>query len=191
MNRIFLLAISVIFFKVSYSQSIVYNESQSDSLTQKADSILIIGVGSLENDIFLDYFSKEMISELKKKKIYSVYYFLGQSLSEAKKDFDTINKAGYNAILYLLPKGASSYNIMYSSNQTYVHGTRSTGQITTNSGRVPYEAGFTFQLCKQNEKKDIVWESGIQVYCDLRKKHIPNQLAHKVLKRFKELKYTE
>lgn len=181
----------MIFFTGSYSQYIEYKESQADSLTSKADSILLIGAGSLENDIFLDYFSREMISELKKMKIYSAYYFLGQSLSEGKKDFDTINKAGYNLILYLLPKGSSSYDIVYKTTQTPVYSPRGNGNAIINTGGVQYEAGFTFQLCIQNDKPVVVWQSDIQVYCDLRKKHIPNQLAHKVLKRFNELKYTK
>lgn len=185
-----LLAVFLLVSFNSFSQTktrVILEESKKDTITQKLDSILLIGVGSSTTRIFLDDLSKTISKGFGKDSIACHYYFLGKTTAEAKPAFDTINKQGYKAILFLLPSGTSFYEVqggLYSSSST-----RNFPGITIPFSSIDYKQDFSFALYLPLEHMKKVWEASAQVACDPSKNTIATKLGTKLLLLFKNNKY--
>lgn len=164
-----------------------FEERQSDTVQMKFDSILIVGEGSMETEIFLDDLSQFIITELKERGIMAKYKYLGRNGTEFDNEFDSINKAGYKAILFLLPRGGSSLDMQSSLNRTTVYAAGNPIQITFPTSHISYQQAFNFQLCLPNEK--TVWEASVVIHCDLRKSKGAKKVAKKLISTLKKNKY--
>jgi hypothetical protein len=174
----------------TYSQKIVFTEKQNDSINVKLDSILILGIGSTPTRIFLDDLSNKLVKEFSKKHISVSYFFLGEDVAEAKREFAKINMAGYKAILWFLPKGS-----VFFDNETYTR--RRVDPITGRSGAVThysvlkYKQAFDFQLYKTDKNNERFWNAEVDINDAPGKKSTINTLADKLLEVFKKHNYIQ
>ncbi len=175
----------------TYSQRIVFTEKQADSLNVKLDSILILGIGTTPTRIFLDDLSNRLVKEFTNRKINVSYVFLGKDVAEAKREFASINKAGYKAILWFLPKGSAYFNT-----ETYV--TRggfnsATGRSTgpTEVSILRYKQAFDVHLCKTDKNNELFWNAEVDINDAPGKKNTINSLADKLMEVFKKNNYIQ
>lgn len=169
--------------------NIFFAEKQADTIDHKIDSILLVGAGSTTTRIFLDDLSQYIMKELTKGNIVTNYYYLGKSISEAKSELDTINKKGYKAILFFLPKGESFFEAQAKLNR--ISPTTRIGTITTTfaTSRIDYQQNFSFQLCFPDSNMNRMWSALVEVSGDLSKAKITKKVGTKVLYYFRKNKY--
>jgi hypothetical protein len=75
-------------------------EIKVDTIHQKLNSVLIIGMGASLSRIFRNNLSNLLIKELSEDKVNAEYYF-AMNMDE----LNDINKNNYNTILYILQNG--------------------------------------------------------------------------------------
>ena len=173
-----------------YSQDIEFTEKQANSISIKLDSILILGIGSTPTRIFLDDLSNKLIEKLGKKRINVSYVFLGKDADEAKNEFAKINKNGFQAILWLLPKGSVFFDTQTRTLRGFDPNTgRSIGD--TKYSQLRYKQAFDFQLYKTFESNEKIWNAYVDVDCIPGKKSTVNTLADKLLNAFKMNNYIQ
>jgi len=172
------------------NREIIFNERQADSIDNKIDSLLLIGIGSTTTRIFLDDLSQYVIQGLNDDSIVARYYYLGRSMEEAQPEFDTISKKGYKAILFFLPKGGSNFDVQGQLNRISAD-TRGLGRITISSAssRIDYYQSFNFQLCTPTANMNAVWTALVEFSGDLSKSRNAKKVATKLLSSFKKHKY--
>jgi hypothetical protein len=167
----------------------ILEQKQIDSIGKPIDSILIIGIGSSTTRIFLDDLSQSVINRLTDDSIVAHYLYLGKTSTEAQSALDTVNKKGYNAILFFFPQGSSFYDVQGSLNQTTAN-TR-LGPITTIAAfsRIDYQQDFNLQLCIQDSEWKQIWTASLEVAGDLRKPKNAKNIAARLLSYFKTNHY--
>ena len=168
---------------------IVFNEKQVDSIDKKIDSILLVGVGSTTTRIFLEDLSESILKGLKDENIVADYRYLGKSTAEAQSGLDTINKKGYKAILFFLPRGEASFDVQGDMNR--ISSNTSIGPITTTTptSRIEYQQDFSFQLFIPEANMERIWTASVGVSGDLSKSKNAKKIADKLLYSFKNNKY--
>ncbi|WP_462252505.1 hypothetical protein [Ferruginibacter sp.] len=186
--KINFLIILLLYSLNSFSQSL-FDERKVDSIDSKLDSILIIGVGSSISELFLENISRFTIQGLNKRNVIAKYKYLGQNIEDAKVQLDSINKAGYKAILLFLPKSAPSFNVqnMQYKNTPLIQ----TGLIKTTNyiSTAAYLEEFDFQLCMTQNNMKKVWNARVGVGSDLIKVKNVKKIAKKIISCFKTNKY--
>jgi hypothetical protein len=185
-----LLIILSLFSMNTYSQEIEFTEKQSDSIKVKLDSILILGIGSTPTRIFLDDLSNKLVKEFNNRDIIVSYFFLGKDVDEAKGEFTKINKAGYKAMLWFLPRGA-----VFFDTETYItHGYNpATGASMgyTKQSVLRYQQAFEFQLYKTDKSNERFWNASVDIDSVPGKKRTINALADKLFEVFKKNNYIQ
>lgn len=166
-------------------------EEQADTIDFKLDNILILGMGPSPTRMFLSDLSDKIIERLNKQKIQATYLYLGKTDEEAEAELVKVDKKGYNAILFLSPKGSPVVGKLHFRQP----GMASTGinNIPSNSygtvSRDTYQQLFDFQFCKAGENMLMFWNATVNIDCDPTKKYAANKTATKILNRFKEIGY--
>ena len=176
----------------SFSQRnalVVFEETQIDSISNKIDSILLIGTGTTTTRIFLDELSQYIMKDLNDNSIVANYFYVGKTAAETKLGFDTISKKGYKAILFFLPIGESFFDVQGDLNQT--RSNTAIGPITTTiaTSRIAYQQDFNFLLCIPDGTMKKVWTASLQVSGDLSKSKAAKKVATKLLSNFKKNRY--
>jgi hypothetical protein len=184
--RLKLLLLYCLTFIYAYPQrveDITFKEITVDTLMDKPDNILILGIGSTHSRIFLDGISSRLTSSFSKSKVLSKFFYLGADLNSARVEFDTIDKEGFNAILLFLPKGASYYDLeRISSTSTQrdpVTGATYTREIRRTA--VVYEQSFEVQLISIRSAKRIVWSGLLDVTGELTRKKFYIKSAREII----------
>lgn len=173
------------------STEIKFAETRVDSIENKFDSVLLIGVGSSVTRLFLDVLSDNFSDSLKGRKISARYYYLGKNIKAAKKDFDTINKAGYKAILFFLPREESFYNAYSTMSQLTTNTRIGTLTLRIASSGISYKQNFNFQLYIPGTDMKKIWAASVEVSCDPSKSTPAKEVSKKLLLSFKNNKYIE
>lgn len=182
----------MLFWSHSFSQrnaSVVFEGKLVDSIDKQIDSILLVGTGSSTTRIFLDDLSQHLIKVLNDKGIKANYRYVGRTPTETQSAFDTINKKGYKAILFFLPKGSSFFDVQGNSNRFSSNTAIGTVTITTASSRIGYQQDFKFLLCITDKKMKNVWTASVEVSGDLSKPKAANKVANKLVSDFKKNRY--
>jgi hypothetical protein len=190
--RIKYLVILMLFWSHSFSQrnaSVVFEGKLVDSIDKQIDSILLVGTGSSTTRIFLDDLSQHLIKVLNNNGIEANYRYVGRTPTETQSAFDTINKKGYKAILFFLPKGSSFWDVQGNSNRFSSNTAIGTVNITTASSRIDYQQDFNFLLCISESKMKNVWTASVEVSGDLSKPKAANKVANKLVSDFKKNRY--
>jgi hypothetical protein len=176
----------------AFSQSnteIIFEENHADSIDKKIDSILLIGVGTSTTRIFLDDLSQHIMKDLYDDEVVTKYYYLGKTITEAQSEYDTINKNGFKAILFFLPKGASFFDVQGKLNRTTSNS--KIGPITTTfaTSKIYYQQDFDFQLYLSDANLKKFWAASVEVSCDPSKTKNAKKVGTKLLTYFKRNKY--
>jgi hypothetical protein len=178
----------------AYTQAgtkIIFEETQADSIGKKIKNILLIGVGTSATRIFLDDLNDHIIKELNNDGVLTKYYFLGKSIAEERSGFDTIDKAGFDVVLFFLPKGESLFDVQ---GKTYRNKSKTAiGPITTKiaKSQVYYEQDFNFLLCMPTGNLKEIWTASVRVSCDLTKSKNAKKVGTKLLSSLKSNKYID
>lgn len=167
----------------------IFEETYVDSTKIKIDSILLIGAGSLTTNIFIDDVSEYAIKSLSEKKIVARYYFLGETIKDAKSALDTIKKEGYKAILFFIPKGDTYFEPQGHINATDVNTRLGSFKIITPSSSLDYHQRFLFQLCLPDANKTNIWSASVEVSCNLKKSKTAKKVATNTISYFKNNGY--
>ncbi len=178
-------------FSNSFSQrnSIIFEEKQVDIIHKKIDSILVIGSGSVTTRIFLDELSQFIMKDLNDNRIFANYYYLGKTPGEAQSGFDTINKKGYKAILFFLPKGESFFDVQGGLNRTTTNTKIGPVSPAFATSRLEYQQDFDFLLCIPGTTMETVWSAFVEVSGDLGKSKAAKKVAAKLISHFKKNRY--
>jgi hypothetical protein len=178
----------------SFSQGptdLVFEEKQADSAFHLIDSILIIGMGSMPSQIFLDEVSNAVIEELTKKKVIAHYHYLGKTNTEAWAALDTLNKSGYQAILFFIPRGFSFYEVQGESILFSIPTRLGNLEPAFSISWVDYEESFNVDLCEASKEMKVFWSASAKVACVLGKPKTAKKLADKIISRFKSNHYIQ
>ena len=81
-----------------YYTDVDFRETQADTLYGKIKKVLIAGMGSSLERIFLNDLSDKLIKDFSSKRITATYLYLGKNTEEAKKNYDVTNMGNYDAI---------------------------------------------------------------------------------------------
>lgn len=174
----------------TYAQDVEFTEKQADSINVKLDSILILGIGSTPTRIFLDDLSNKLVKEFSNRRINVTYFFLGKDVDEAKREFTKINKTGYKAFLWLLPRGS-----VFFDTETYItqgfNPTSGANTGYTKRSELRYQQSFDFQLYKTDKGNERFWNANVDIDCVPGKKRTINDLADKLLTAFTKNNYLQ
>lgn len=195
MKRILLILIFFISLK-GYAQlvpllstDIAFKEKQSDTISFKLDSILILGMGSSVTRIFLNDLSNIMIKDLSSKKITVSYFYLGRNDEEIKKEYKQIGKAGYKAILFLIPTDTALLLTQIYKNFRSSEINQRPINFNTTTSWTSYQQTFNFQFCRVDKNNEKFWSASLEIDCDPSKKYAAKKVAKKLFDRFKVHKY--
>ena len=174
---------------------IIFKEKRFGGITQKIDSILVIGMGSSSTRIFLDDLSSTLIKDMGENSIVSRYYFLGKDIATLQTVYDTIDKRGYKAILFFLPVQSSNlkerriYNEITSPPK--VLAILGPVEVKMASSKIWYQQHFNFHLALPGVELKKIWTASVEVSCDLRKSKNARLTGHRLLFYFKKNRYIE
>lgn len=178
----------------SFSQrnlEIGFKERLADSVDTKFDSILIVGVGSSTTRLFLDDLSDCMIKDLAPKPVNAKFFYLGKTVAEAKRSFDTLNKKGYKAILFFMPKGESIFDVHGEMTTTSTNSRVGPISLTTASAGIYYYQYFDVHLYINEAAMKKVWSAWLEVSGDISKVKQVKKAARKVLNKFEKNGYVK
>jgi hypothetical protein len=174
----------------SFSQ-LSFEERKADSTRNKFDSILVIGVGSSVTRLFLENVSEYISQGCTQKKITARYIYTGSNLENSRSCYDTIDKTGFKAILFLLPNSVANFESQTFSSRNTTNTTAGTLVTTTTTTSLTYSQDFSFQLCMPLDNMKKIWIASVYVLMDPKKKRIAKKLAKKVLNSFKDHNYIQ
>jgi hypothetical protein len=181
-----LLAISI----NSFSQ-VTFEERKADISDNKFDSILIIGDGSSVARVFLESVSAYIIKGCAKKNVTVNYTYVGNSLTDTKIDYDSIQKLGYKAILFLTPRNSANYESQTNTTQNTINTSAGTFATTRTKMSLTYSQRFNFQLCTNLKNITKIWIAAVGVVIDPSKNKIAKKVAKNVLSSFKKYNYIQ
>ena len=173
-----------------YYTDVDFRETKADTLDIKLDSILIVGIGSSLERIFLDDLSNKLIKDFSSKKIVATYSYIGKTMPDANKNYKEVNKDGYKAVLLFRPTDTSWFDIEHKS--------AGLGGIPTPIGflstsfsrnRTTYQQTFSLQLFKIDKKLTEIWCASVDIDCEPDQKKGSKKVGNKIVARFKSNKY--
>lgn len=156
-------------------------QKQAESIHVDINSILLIGVGSSITRIFLDELSEYLTKSLKDSGIVAKYYYLGKDRMNVQSEIDTINKQGFKAILFLLPTGASSYDVQAGLNRMTLHPNLGGFNVRTARSKISYQQDFDFQLYLPGLNMKKIWAASVSVSGDPSKFRTVDKVGTKLL----------
>ena len=176
-----------------YYTDIDFRENQTDTLNSKLNSILIIGIGSSLERIFLNDLSDKLIKDFSSKKITATYIYLGKNAEEAKKNYDAANTHNYNAILFFHPTDTSRFDIKHIKSNIFIPLQLIPTAVIFRPARNrdTYEQSFDILLYKTGNDEIKIWSASVDIDCEPGKKNGVNKLENKIFKRFIANRYIE
>lgn len=171
------------------NKKLVFEQTFVDTIENRIDSILLIGIGSSATRIFLDDLSQYLKKNFLNDRIETKYHYAGPGLKKAQADFDTINKQGFKAILFFLPNDPAVFEVQAYFTRMSVPS--SFGQIRYKhaSSSILYQQGFDFQLHTTNRGMKKIWAASVDVSGEAGKSKRARQVADKLHAYFKANSY--
>ena len=170
-----------------FSKSIEFVENRADTINIKLDSILIIGMGTSVARVFEGDLSSKLIKDLEEKKIFAAYSFLSNNAKRAKKQYDSLDKKGFKAILILHPKDTGVFDTKY--NTSIYFGDYFNSSTTT--AEIVYQQTFEIKIFAMVPEVRLFWKATIDVDCDPSKAVIAKRIARKIIKELEIHKYLD
>lgn len=174
-----------------YYTDVDFKENQADTLNARLDSILLIGMGSSLERIFLNDLSDKLIKDFASKKITASYIYLGKTTEEAKGNYKEINRDNYKAILFFFPTDTSVFDIRRIRSNIIIPIPVAGAFIRPSRSRTTYEQSFNIILFRMDETVTKIWEASVDIDCEPGKKNGAKKLGNKILDRFKINNYIE
>ncbi|MCW3091765.1 MAG: hypothetical protein JWP81_2834 [Ferruginibacter sp.] len=176
-----------------YYTDVDFTEKQADTLYGKIESMLIMGMGSSLERIFLNNLSDKLIEDLSSKKIAATYVYIGKSAEEAKKNYTSTNMNNYDAILFFHPTDTNRFDIQLIKSRIYIPlPTTPIGVVQPSRKRDTYEQSFDILLYKRADNVELkIWTASVDIDCEPGKKNGANKLATRILERFTANRYVE
>ena len=162
-----------------------FDEIQVKEAGQQIDSLLIVGIGSSSTRAFLDNLIAYLIPELTNANTFSSYRFMGSSTEQANANLDTVNKAGYKAILFLLPEGNSIVRLRNKKTIVLLPDKLGGGGFQLQSRQMEYKQQFTFELTTPDYQTKL-WMAEIHVFCNPAKPEVPQRLSNATVSSLKK-----
>lgn len=169
-----------------FSKSIEFVENRADTINIKLDSILIIGMGTSVARVFEGDLSGKLIKDFEEKKIFASYSFLSSNAKRAKKQFDSLDKKGFKAILILNPKDTSVFDTKYN---TSVYFGDYGSSVTT--AEIVYQQTFEIKFFTITPELRLFWKATVDVDCDPSKAVIAKRIARRIIKELEKHKYLD
>ena len=169
------------------SQNYTFTEIKTDSVKRDFKRILIVSFGSVEARSFCENLSEQLIKALTSDSIDAEFNYLGKDQAEGNRQFRTLDKMRYDAVITLIPVDSAFYwtgNITtttQSSNNVI-------GQmpITTRSRDVSYSQTFNIQLLETADQSKMLWSASLYVFFDPGKMKIYKDITKKILSSFRK-----
>ncbi|CAN5439328.1 hypothetical protein BH11BAC3_BH11BAC3_21680 [soil metagenome] len=174
-----------------YYTDVDFRENQADTLNVKLDTILLAGVGSSLERIFLNDLSDKLIKDFASKKVFASYIYIGKNTTEAKENYKEINRDNYKAILLFFPTDTTVFDIRRITSSIIVPLPVAGAFFRPSRSRTTYEQSFNIILFRMDETVTKIWEASVDIDCEPGKKNGAKKLGNKILDRFKINKYTE
>lgn len=171
------------------NKKLAFEQTFVDTIENRIDSILLIGIGSSATRIFLDDLSQHLKKNFMDDRIETKYHYAGIDLKKAKADFDTINKQGFKAILCFLPNDPAVFEVQ--AHLTGMSVPSRFGPITYRraSSSILYQQGFDFQLHLPSVAMKKIWAASVDVSGEAGKSKRAKQLGDKLYACFKANNY--
>ncbi len=170
-----------------------FKENQADTLTVKLDNILLVGIGSSLERIFLNDLSDKLIKDFASKQIKASYVYLGRTTEEARKNYNDIVTGTYNTILFFSPTDTSVFDIKNITSRVPIPRQTNGATVTfnRNRNRITYQQSFDIVLFETGKEMTKIWEASVDIDCKPDKKNGAKKLGDKILTRFKFNNYIE
>lgn len=172
-----------------YYTDVDFRETQADTFAGKLNSILLVGIGSSLERIFLDDLSEKLIEDFSSKKITASYSYLSKNLKEAQKNFNDSNINKYKAVLFFYPTGTTLFENRYIRSNIFIPLLVSPIILRPGRHRDTYEQSFQISLYKTTDSLTRVWNANVDIDCEPGKKKGAKKLGNKILKQFIINKY--
>jgi hypothetical protein len=137
--------------------------------------------------IFEGDLSAKLIKDLEEKKIFASYSYLSNNAKRAKKQYDSLDKKGFKAILVLHPKDTAVFDTRYN---TSIYFGDYFNSITTTS-EIVYQQTFEIKIFAMAPELRLFWKATIDVDCDPSNAVIARRMARKIIKEFEKHKYLD
>ena len=176
-----------------YYTDVDFRETQADTLYGKIEKILIAGMGSSLERIFLNDLSNKLIKDFSSKRITATYLYLGKTTEEAKKNYDVTNMSNYDAILFFHPTDTNRFDVRHIKSNVFIPLPLAPIAVMRPSrNRDTYEQSFDILLYKKGDTDELkIWSASVDIDCEPGKKNGANKLAKKILQRFTVNQYIE
>ena len=176
-----------------YYTDVDFKEKQADTLYGKLERILIVGMGSSLERIFLNDLSDKLIRDLSLKKIAATYEYLGKNTEEAKKNYELVKMNNYDAILFFHPTDTNRFDIRHIKSNIFIPlPLAPIAVIRPSRKRDTYEQSFDILLYERSDNSELkIWSASVDIDCEPSKKNGANKLAKRILERFTVNEYIE
>ena len=163
-----------------------FTEKQADTLYGKINRILIVGMGSSLERIFLNQLTDKLIKDFSLKSITATYEYLGKNIEEAKKNYDGIKINNYDAILFFNPTDTSQFDIRLIKSNIFIPVLLPPILVMRPSRkRDTYKQSFDILLYKRCNNEELkIWSASVDIDCEPGKKNGAKKLEKKIMQRF-------
>ncbi|MFZ1527767.1 MAG: hypothetical protein WAT19_03390 [Ferruginibacter sp.] len=167
---------------VKNPESIQYKNIKSSAEGPHTDTILIAGRGEMPSRLFLDKLSDALSAQLKMKKVFCQYSYLGADAKELYAKLETLVQTTHCNVLLLINETNSP------SVQTHSQDYQLGGGLRARENVLRYYQSFTIFAMLPSKCQDTLWESELQVSIDFRKDIYYETIAASIIKTMQESK---
>ncbi len=183
--------LSILFFSCVETGKITFVEYKKNEEKKVLKKIMIIGAGSTDTRFFLDMLTNKLTEDFKKKKIKTVYNYIGKLNKESSIKIKPILNEGYDAFIFFNPKDTSKININeYQNNNSIYLPSLSNSRINyqTNSRTILYKQSFELAMYIPKEGLNSIWEASLRITIDFTNQKNYEIISKKLLSSFKQNK---
>jgi hypothetical protein len=193
MTNAFTVVLSIVFLVSScvIPKKFSFTETHNHSATKKLTKILIAGVGSSPDRIFLENLGKNLIQELKSKAIASEFQYLGSTNKIAKENFKTLKKESYEAVLIFTPETPPIFEINTYDRIDYLNTSPVILPSRIQYSETTYEQDFFIKFYSFENNTQLIWDSKLSLDFNLTSPNIYKSIVSKIIKIFSSNHYIE
>ena len=137
-----------------------FKEAEQNQSKEPIKNLLIVGMGKLPTRFFLDQITNRLISDFKKKGIKATYFYLGNDLTIARKQFDTLT-LGNNCDAVMSFFHTDYAEVREVEEDAYMF---AAGQsIYVKIKQLRYNQGFNIRLYEPQNLTKFFWGSSLNI----------------------------
>ena len=162
---------------------IKFEESKQNLAKKQIKNLIIVGMGKLPTRFFLDQITTKLMDDLKRKGINSTYYYLGNDVQKAKRQFDTLSVLNnYDAVMSFFQTDIAE--IRGITDYYFLSSPMPLGYMKVVQQR--FSQGFNIGVYDPTNLTRSIWESALNIDYNIQDPILYYRISNKIMKSLKK-----